>query len=280
MRRKRILFISMHDEMFCQLFDDQMPSLGISKDEFHTFDTLIYHNILKYDMKDIIRNYDCIVFDEAHHCGAEKWSVKIKELKELVLSTPGKVMIGATATGIRYLDDYTDVSEEYFDGKTVSRLPISKSILKNLLPAPLYINSLASCATTVDRLKKKLTKVLQTEETKSFTNRVDELEQKVSQESNIASVLQKYNVKPGEKYIVFCKNIDDLKQKRQEAEDWFKNIGPIRTFAAHSGQKKETNMSEISAFGEKRNEISLMFAVDIFNEGFHINGVDGVLMFR
>ena len=39
-------------------------------------------------------------------------------------------------------------------------------------------------------------------------------------------------------------------------------------------------MSEISAFGEKRNEISLMFAVDIFNEGFHINGVDGVLMFR
>ena len=280
MRRKRILFISMHDEMFCQLFDDQMPSLGISKDEFHTFDTLIYHNILKYDMKDIIRNYDCIVFDEAHHCGAEKWSVKIKELKELVLSTPGKVMIGATATGIRYLDDYTDVSEEYFDGKTVSRLPISKSILKNLLPAPLYINSLASCATTVDRVKKKLTKVLQTEETKSFTNRVDELEQKVSQESNIASVLQKYNVKPGEKYIVFCKNIDDLKQKRQEAEDWFKNIGPIRTFAAHSGQKKETNMSEISAFGEKRNEISLMFAVDIFNEGFHINGVDGVLMFR
>lgn len=280
MRRKRILFISMHDEMFSQLFDDQMPTLGMKRDDFHTFDTLIYHNILKYDMEYIIRNYDCIVFDEAHHCGAEKWSTKVQELKELVLKTPGKLMIGATATGIRYLDDYTDVSEEYFDGKTVSRLPISKSILNNLLPAPLYINSLSSCTSVIDRVKAKLRKVLPTEETQKFARRVDELDEKVSRESDVPSILKKYNVKPGEKYIVFCKSIDDLKQKMQEAEEWFKDIGPIRTFQAHSNQKKEKNMSEISAFGESREEISLMFAVDIFNEGFHINGVDGVLMFR
>lgn len=280
MRQKRVLFISMHDEMFGQLFDEQMPSLGIKRDDFNTFDTLIYHNILKHDMRSIINNYDCIVFDEAHHCGAEKWSTKVRELKELVLQTPGKVMIGATATGIRYLDDYTDVSEEYFDGKTVSRLPISKSILNNLLPAPLYVNTLSSCASTIDRIKKKLNKIIRTEEVQTYSKRVAELDEKVSRESDVASLLQKYDVKPGEKYIIFCKTIEDLEQKKLEAEEWFKNIGPIRTFAAHSDQKKEINMREINAFGESRNEISLMFAVDIFNEGFHISGVDGVLMFR
>ena len=280
MRKKRVLFISMHDEMFGQLFDEQMPSLGMKRSDFNVFDTMIYHNILKYDMQSIIRNYDCIIFDEAHHCGAEKWSEKVRELKELVLTTPGKVMIGATATGIRYLDDYLDVSEEYFDGKTVSRLPISKAILGNLLPAPLYINSLTACASSVERISHKLSKLPRTEELSKFAKRVSEIEEQVTEESEIGTVLKQYDVKPGEKYIVFCRNIEDLKQKRAEAEKWFKNIGPIRTFAAHSDQKKEQNMSEIKAFGEKREEISLMFAVDIFNEGFHISGVDGVLMFR
>lgn len=280
MRKKRTLFISMHDEMFSQLFNDQMKTLGISKDEFVKFDTLIYPNLLKYDMKYIIENYDCIVFDEAHHCGAEKWGQKVQELKELVLKTPGKLMIGATATGIRYLDNYMDVSEKYFDGKTVSRLPVSTAILKNLLPAPLYVNTLNSCTDITERIFRKLKKVLRTPETIKLLDNVKEIDNQINEESTVEGILKKYNVHPGEKYIVFCKDISDLKKKRIEAEEWFKKIGPIKTFAAHSGQKKDHNMEEIDEFSKQQNEISLMFAVDIFNEGFHIDGVDGVFMFR
>ena len=281
MRQKRILFISMHEEMFSQLFDEQMPSLGLDKEkDFYKFDTLIYHNILKQNMENLINNYDCFVFDEAHHCGAEKWSEKVKELKELVLKTKGKIMIGATATRIRYLDDYLDVAEEFFDGKVVSHLPVSKSILKNLLPAPLYINSLKSCADLVDKLISKISKVSKTAEILEIKARIEKIKEQVNEESEIKPLLKKYDVKPGEKYIVFCKSIEDLNQKMAEAESWFEDIGPIKTFQAHSNQKKEKNMSEIKEFSQKRNEISLMFAVDIFNEGFHISGVDGVFMFR
>ncbi len=280
MRKKRILFISMHDEMFEQLFNEQMPTLGINRTEFSKFDTMIYPNILKYNMQDIINNYDCIVFDEAHHCGAEKWGEKVLELKELVLITPGKYMIGGTATGIRYLDNYMDVSEIYFNGNTVSRLPISISILKNLLPAPLYINTKNSCLERITSIKNKFKHIPLTEETNKILNRLNVLEEETKIESKTNEILKKYGVKPGEKYIVFCRNINDLNQKRKEAEEWFKDIGPIKTFAAHSGQKKDKNINEIKEFGKSRNEISLMFAVDIFNEGFHIDGVDGVLMFR
>lgn len=277
---KRILFISMHDEMFNQLFFDQMPTLGINKSEFTTFDTMIYPNILKCNIKDLINQYDCFVFDEAHHCGAEKWGQKVLELKELVLKTPEKSMIGATATGTRYLDKYMDVSEIYFDGHTVSRLPISTSILNNLLPAPLYINSLASSLEYISKIEKKLSRLPNTPEIIVYKKRLECLKNKVEKENGISEFLKKYNVKPGEKYIVFCKDIKDLENKRKEAEQWFKDIGPIKTFAAHSNQKKSKNFSEIAEFSKKRQEISLMFAVDIFNEGFHIDGVDGVLMFR
>lgn len=280
MRQKRTLFISMHDEMFEQLFNEQMPTLGMKKSDFTKLDTMIYPNILKHNMQDIINNYDCIVFDEAHHCGADKWGEKVLELKNLVLSTPGKIMIGATATGTRYLDDYMDVSEEYFNGNTVSRLPISTSILNNLLPAPLYINSLSSSLEYLSKVEKKLSKIPSVPEILTYKNRLDELRNKIETENSIPEFLKKYNVQPGEKYIVFCKDIKDLEAKRKEAENWFKDIGPIKTFTAHSGQKKIKNISEIAEFGKKRNEISLMFAVDIFNEGFHIDGVDGILMFR
>lgn len=277
---RNVLFISMHEEMFGQLFDDQMKTLGISKEEFTCFDTMIYPNILRHVMEELIRKYDVFVFDEAHHCGAEKWSVQVEELKKLVLATPGKIMVGATATGIRYLDGYTDVSEVYFDGHTVSRLPISTSILKNLLPAPIYINSLTSCLDKFLRVANKFKKVPLNKETKALKMRMENLDEKLKCESAVATVLQKYGVKKGEKYIVFCKDIADVKSKMEEAKEWFKDIGPVKMFQAHSAQKRQKNISEIKEFSEKREEVSLMFAVDIFNEGFHIDGVDGVFMFR
>lgn len=279
-RFNRILFITMHDEMFDQLFNGQMHTLGMDRSDFKCFDTMIYPNIIKYNMQDIINKYDCIICDEAHHCGAPKWSISIDELKELVLKTPGKKMIGATATGTRYLDNYLDVAERFFNGHTVSRLPISTSMLNNLLPAPLVVNTLASCNTKIERVIGKLNKLPKTLDTIALRDRLLPLDDKIKRESNVANTLQKYGVKPGEKYIVFCSSIADVQKKITEAQEWFKDIGPIKTFTAHSGQKKDQNRASIAAFSESRPEISLMFAVDIFNEGFHIEGVDGILMFR
>lgn len=279
-RQKRILFISMHEEMFGQLFDEQMTTLGISKNDFYKFDTMIYANLLKQNPQKLVEEYDCIVFDEAHHCGAEKWSEVILELKELILQHKDKVMIGATATSIRYLDNFMDVSEVFFNGHTVSRLPVSYAILNNLLPAALYVNPASACQEYLYKVKKKLSNLPVNEEIKNIQVLLDNLNQKIDKENSVNNTLKKYGVKPGEKYIVFCKNIADLNRKKNEAISWFKDIGPIQTFAAHSGQKKHKNKEEIKEFSKKRPEISLMFAVDIFNEGFHIKGVDGVFMFR
>lgn len=280
MREKRILFVTRHYEMLEQLFHDQMETLGISKEDFTKFDSIIYPNILDLDMNEVIQNYDCIVWDEAHHCGAPKWSIKIDELKELVKNTPDKVMVGATATRIRYLDDYMDVAEKYFDGKVVSVLPVTRAILKNLLPAPLIIMTAQSCLEQIEKVKKKLRKVPQVPDVIEAQRIVETMKQQLNDEFYVGNVLKKYGVQKGEKYIVFCNNINDLKRKMKDASEWFKDIGPVKMYCAHSGQKRFINIEQISSFSEKRGEISLMFAVDIFNEGFHIDGVDGILIFR
>lgn len=280
MRDKRILFITRHYEMLEQLFNEQMSSLGLSKEDFYKFDTAIYPNILDMDMQEVIKNYDCIVWDEAHHCGATKWSTKVNELKELVKKTPGKVMIGTTATRIRYLDDYMDVSEKFFDGNVVSELPVTRAILQNLLPAPTIIMTGQSSLEQIEKLQKKLDKLPKTKEVKKYETYLDVLKKVVIDELYIGNVLKKYDVHQGEKYIVFCSDIKDLKRKMKDAEAWFKDIGPVKMYQAHSNQKRQTNIDQINSFSKKKDEISLMFAVDIFNEGFHIDGVDGILTFR
>ena len=280
MREKRIFFVSLHDEMFDQLFGKQMKTLGMKRSDFKQFETLIYHNLVKQDPKKLVDQFDCFVFDEAHHCGAPKWSKIVEGIKEEVLKRKDKKMIGLTATGIRYLDDYLDVAETYFDGHVASRLSVAKSMLKALLPAPLYINSIVSCREKYDRVMNKLKKLPRTKEINNVLEHMNEIGKNIEDNSSIPELLKKYDVKPGEKYIVFCKDIKDLKNKMQEAKNWFKDIGDVKMFEAHSAQRKEKNRKQIQEFEQKRDEISLMFAVDIFNEGFHIDDLDGILMFR
>lgn len=280
MRMSRILFVSLHDEMFDPLFGKQMKTLGMKREDFKKFETLIYHNLIKQDPRKLIEEYDCFVFDEAHHCGAPKWSKIVEGIKEEVLKRKDKKMIGLTATGIRYLDNYMDVCEKFFDGHLASRLGVAEAILKALLPAPLYINSIVSCKEKYNRIMNKLKKLPRTDEISKVMEKMNEIGKNINDNSSIPDLLKKYDVKPGEKYIVFCKDIKDLKNKMQEAQDWFKDIGEVKMFEAHSYQKKEKNREQISEFEQKRDEVSLMFAVDIFNEGFHIDDLDGILMFR
>jgi len=280
MRDKRILFITSHYEMLEQLFNDQMQALGLSNKDFAKFDSIIYPNILDLNMKEVIENYDCLVWDEAHHCGAPKWSVKVNEAKELVKKTAGKVMIGATATRFRYLDNYMDVADGFFDGNIASVLPVTRAILKNLLPAPTIIITAQACLEQIDRLQKKLKKLTQTPIIKVYQDYVASLKQQLNNEFYVGNILKKYGVQKGEKYLVFCSNIKDIKLKMKEASYWFKDIGPVKLFQAHSNQTRDINIEQISSFSQKREEISLMFAVDIFNEGFHINEVNGIFIFR
>ncbi len=280
MREMRIFFVTLHDEMFDQLFGKQMKMLGMKREDFNKFETLIYYNLVKQDPKDIVDNYDCIVFDEAHHCGAPKWSKIVEGIKEEVLKRKDKKMIGLTATGIRYLDNYLDVCEKYFDGHLVSKLNVVDAMLRELLPTPLYINSIVSCKSKYEQVMHKLQKMPRTKEIIDLMDKMKKIGKRIDDNSSVSDLLKKYDVKTGEKYIVFCKNIKDLEKKKEEAKEWFKDIGPVKMFEAHSGQKKQKNHEQINEFEQKRDEVSLMFAVDIFNEGFHIDDLDGILMFR
>lgn len=279
---KKVLFVTLHDSMFKQLTTKDMPTLGISKDMFGKMDCILYSSIQKHDAQWYYDNYDCVIFDEAHHCGAPKWGSIIGELSKLIATSSDKKMIGATATGTRYLDDYMDVAKEFFDDNVASKLYLSEAILREILPAPYYINLNHSNLDKVIELKNKLYKLKDYKELDEIRDEVKKIYDFLTSKESVNSLLKKYGVQPGEKYIVFCNNIDEIEKKKKEAVAWFGGIAPLEMYEAHSRNKKDTNDASIESFkkNDNPNVIKLMFAVDMFNEGLHINSVDGILMAR
>lgn len=84
MAGKRVLFVTTHEPMFDQLVNRDMPLLGTSKEIYDKLDLVIYPNINKNSAKYYFDNYDCFIFDEAHHCGATVWGETIGELRDLI----------------------------------------------------------------------------------------------------------------------------------------------------------------------------------------------------
>ena len=281
MKGKRVLFVTLHDSMFKQLSERDMPVLGTSKDIYEKLDCVLYSSINKKSAEWYVENYDCIIFDEAHHVGAPIWSQTIGEIRDLIAASDDKVMIGATATGIRFLDDYMDVAKEFFMGNVANRLYLSEAILREILPAPYYINVNHTLDNLISSIDGKLEKLSNFRELDNIRKKVDKFKVEVNEKTNVSSLLEKYGVKNGDKYIVFCSNIDDLRNKKEEAVEWFKSIGEIEVYEAHSAQSGVVNQSQITAFeNSKSDKVKLMFAVDMFNEGLHVKGVDGIIMTR
>ena len=281
-KNKRVLFVTLHDSMFNQLVDRDMKVLGTSKDIYEKLDCILYSSIPKHTAEWYSRNYDCIIFDEAHHCGAPVWGEIIAQIRDLIRNSRTKKMIGATATGTRYLDNYRDVAEEYFDGNVSSKLLLSEAILREILPAPFYVNINQNAVEILYDLNKKIKKLENYKELDSIRNQVQEYEKIVNEKYDIGTLLKKYDVKKGEKYIVFCENIKALKKQEELFKKYFEGIAPVEISEVHSRQSSELNEHLIKKFenSENKDSVNLMLAVDMFNEGLHIKDVDGIFMMR
>lgn len=280
--QKRVLFVTLHDSMFKQLTQRDMPALGTSKEIYEKLDCILYSSIRQHSAEWYYENYDCIIFDEAHHCGAPLWGETIGELRDLIRTSDNKKMIGATATGTRYLDNYMDVAKEFFDNNISSRLSIANAILQEILPAPFYINNNHILLERFAKIQKKLRKLQNYQELDNIRENVISLREDLKTKINTNTLFKKYGVKRGEKYIIFCQNIEDLKSKKEVASSWFKDIAPIEKYEAHSDLDNTENQRQITEFENNNNPdtIKVMFAVNMFNEGLHIKGLDGIIMSR
>ena len=218
-----------------------------------------------------------IIMDEFHRAGAERWGESVRKLLELC---PDAKLLGLTATNVRYLDNNRDMAEELFDGHIASEMTLGEAIVRGILPAPKYV-------TTVFRYQNELAK---------YQARVDSLRSPGVQDANqkylevlrraleqadgLDRVFAKHITEMCGKYIVFCSGKEHMDEMAFHVPEWFadvnKNIKVYKTYASDPEASKE-----FAAFkADKGEHLKLLFCIDMLNEGVHVEGISGVILFR
>ena len=275
---KRILFLSPSYPINDQLMQEHTKELSIDVKEFSKIDTLIYRSLLKMDMDELASNYDIIVLDEYHRCGAKKWGIKVNQLLECVKKKhPETKVIGTTATEIRYLDNERNMNNILFDGVCASTLTLADAMLREILPVPIYVNSLVDLSMEYESAIRKIyKKSLYDRERNYYLQLVAGIRSQIDEIVNKEEDIGQYIKRDG-KHLVFSSTIDNI-EKDKITIDKLLNC-KHNEYVVHSRRTKEANARALKEFRYDSDPATL-YCINILNEGVHVKGVDSIFMLR
>ena len=257
-------------------------NINASNVKLITYDKLMY--MKDWELEAL--NLDNIILDEFHHCGAKEWSKGVNRLLE---ANKTSKVLGLSATPIRYLDNLRDMAEELFKGNIASEITLPEAILDGLLQIPEYHQGLISTIEDIERLNKLIEGLTEKDAKRLLRQEFEKVKDVASNVESINQILKQgitEDRKSG-RYIVFCKNIKEMKKAMKLASQWFEGINDVELYSVASKDingktiSRSENKKEIELFeNSKSDKAKLMFSVAMLNEGIHVKDIDGVIMLR
>ena len=274
-----VLWLSPSEYIFktqLESLQKQAPDFPLGNVRFSTYARLLF--CTEEQLAEIAALHPAyIIMDEFHRAGAERWGERVRELLELC---PDAKLLGLTATNVRYLDNNRDMAEELFDGHIASEMTLGEAIVRGILPTPKYV-------TTVFRYQNELAK---------YQARVDSLRSPGVQDANqkylealrraleqadgLDKVFAQHITETRGKYIVFCSSKEHMDEMASHVPEWFagvnRNVKVYKTYASDPEASRE-----FAAFKADEGDcLKLLFCIDMLNEGVHVEGISGVILFR
>ena len=218
-----------------------------------------------------------IILDEFHRAGAECWGESTVALLKLC---PDAKLLGLTATNIRYLDNNRDMAEELFDSRVASNMTLGEAVVRGILPAPKYV-------TTVYQYQKALAKYqarvdnLRAPGIQDVNQKyLDALRRALEQADGLDRVFAHHITNKAGKYIVFCANKEHMDEMVSHVLEWFAGVNPdVVVYEAYSDDPN-TDKAFSDFKTDTSNRLKLLFCIDMLNEGVHVEGISGVILFR
>lgn len=247
---------------------------GMTMQDFPNLKRITYQKLARMSQEEIDRKFEgtnIVILDEFHHCGAPEWG---RGVSTLLAQCPKAKVLGLSATPIRYSDGLRDMSDEFFDENVVSEFTLEEAISKGVLPEATYVSSIYDY--DVNELQERINGIEDEEEREKVIEEVGKYIQ------NQKNVFQKY-MNPNGKYIVFCKNIEDMNNKMSKAKIMFENVNSnIEVMGISSDKNYRTNEETLKKFENNKDEntLKLLYAVNMVNEGYRVRDLDGVVMMR
>lgn len=282
MNDKKVLILTPNYPIIRQL-NRNLHDVALDRETaFPNVEEIIYANLGHRSEEDweLLKGcYDLIVLDEFHRVGAEVWGQNVKKLIEL---NPKAKVFGLSATPVRFLEK-RDMGREIFGGNIVEGLSLREAIEKKVLPTPEYVTAVYSYGGVVDNLQNRVDKVKNKHKQQRLQGWLEKAKRQIEIAEGLEDTFGRKIKKSNSKFVIFCSNlkqIDEIKDRIKQG--LFAKVNPnVKVYQVTYRDRHEKIDSEIKAFEEDdSSDLKVMLSVDLFNEGLHIKGVDGCIMFR
>ena len=218
-----------------------------------------------------------IILDEFHRAGAECWGESTAVLLKLC---PNAKLLGLTATNVRYLDNNRDMAAELFDDHVASEMTLGEAIVRGILPAPKYVTTVYQYQKSLARYQERLDN-LRTHGIQDANQRIlDELRRALEQADGLDKVFTHHITNKSGKYIVFCSSKEHMDEMVSHVPEWFAGVNPdVAVYEAYSDDPG-TDKAFAGFKADESSRLKLLFCIDMLNEGVHVEGISGVILFR
>ena len=218
-----------------------------------------------------------IILDEFHRAGAECWGESTMALLKLC---PNAKLLGLTATNVRYLDNNRDMAEELFDGHVASEITLGEAIVRGILPAPKYVTTVYQCKKDLVHYQTRVDNLRSAGIQDVNQKYLDALRRALEQADGLDKVFAHHITNRTGKYIVFCANKEHMDEMISHVPEWFAKVNPnIAVYEAYSDDPG-TDKAFADFKADESKKLKLLFCIDMLNEGVHVEGISGVILFR
>lgn len=248
--------------------------------DWYNVDYITYQSLVNRPIESL-SGYDLIIFDEAHRMGAPDWSNGIEY--KLFPANPNAKILGMTATPIRY--DGINIVERYFNGVSVVNLTFPKAWSNGELPPPTIVETIIDLEGEIEERigAVKNYPVINESDREKTLSELNTILVDWKNSGGIPEIFRQYLPTSTERIIVFVDSIDYLEEMKYRVAEWFIETGrtPI-TYKIHSRNSRKLNLLSLSEFEDMVDSgyIKVLLTVDMFNEGYHIPGVESVIFLR
>ena len=219
---------------------------------------------------------DVVILDEMHRAAAPTWE---KPVQMLINRDPKPTVIGLTATHIRYLDGQKDTTET-FDMNIASEMTLGEAIVRGLLKSPRYVLSVFAYQEDYERMRSRVHRTKNKAVRHEAEQYLEALRRALEKADGLDVIFDKHMTDRAGKYIVFCANLEHMREMQSKAMEFFRKIDSApHIYTAYSSDS--TTDKAFAAFKADRSEhLKLLYCIDMLNEGIHVDDVSGVVLFR
>ena len=255
---------------------ENLLNTGAAMPENITFYT--YQKLCMMDAEELgALRADMIVLDESHRSAARLW---YRSVKTLLKNNPEALLLGLTATPVRFLDKQLDTCELLFDGCVASQLSLGEAIVRGILGAPTYVTALFSYQKQYERCERRVRAAKRRAARDRGEKLLDALRRAIERAEGLDEIFEKHIVDKAGKYLVFCSSYDHMREMASLAGEHFGRIDPqahvYTVFSADPGSSKA--FRDFKA--DDSEHLKLLYSVSMLNEGIHVDDVSGVILFR